>query len=262
MAPLTTGTSYQARSTVSELARSETSFSDSIALLLDRMDIRRAETAEERENIFRFRYQAYLREGAILPNYAGTFSDPYDEAENAYLFGLYLDGELASSIRIHVGSREHPYFPTLEAFSDILQSEVDAGKIIIDSTRFVSDESLSRLHRGLPYVTVRLSWMAAVHFGAEHLLAAVRSEHQAFYRRVFHHRLICEARPYPKLTKPICLMTAYYRTVAEDVYRRYPFFRSTFFERRMLYERGATQELPPSEEDFTPHLSEAPQLAG
>ena len=262
MAPVTTGTSRQARSTVSELARSETGFSDSVARLLDRIDVRRAETPEQRENIFRLRYEAYLREGAISPNYTRTFSDPYDETENAYLFGLYLDGELASSIRIHVGSREHPDFPTLEAFSDVLQPEVDAGKIVINSTRFVSDESLSRLHRGLPYITVRLSWMAAVHFRAEHLLAAVRPEHQAFYRRVFHHRPICDARPYPRLVKPICLMTSYYPAAADDVYRRYPFFRSTFFERRMLYERGATLELPPSEEHLTPHVSEAPQLAG
>ena len=77
-------------------------------------------SGEERESISRLRYKAYLREGAISPNHTRTFSDPYDETDNAYLFGLYLDGELASSMRIHVGSREHPDFPTLEVFSDVL----------------------------------------------------------------------------------------------------------------------------------------------
>ena len=76
MAPLSTGTSRQSRSTVSSLSRSEIGFSESVALLLDRMDVRRAETAEERENIYRLRYQAYLREGAISPNHTKTFSDP------------------------------------------------------------------------------------------------------------------------------------------------------------------------------------------
>jgi N-acyl-L-homoserine lactone synthetase len=261
MAPVTTGTSRQSRSTVSELPRSETGFSESVALLLNRMDIRRAETPEERESIYRLRYQAYLREGAISPSHARTFSDPYDETENAYLFGLYLDGELASSIRIHIGSPDHPDFPSLGPFSDILRPEIDADKVIVDSTRFVSDEGLSRLHRGLPYATVRLSWMAAVYFNAEHLLAAVRSEHQAFYRRVFHHRLICEARPYPRLAKPICLMTAHYSTAEHDLYRRYPFFRSTFFERRMVFERD-TARLARSEERLAPLVSEAPRLAG
>ena len=39
---------------------------------------------------------------------------------------------------------------------------------------------------------------------------------------------------------PISLMTAHYRSVADEVHQRYPFFRSTFFERRMLFDR----ELP------------------
>lgn len=33
-------------------------------------------------------------------------------------------------------------------------------------------------------------------------------------------------------------MTIDYPAVAEDVHRRYPFFRSTLFERRMLFERA------------------------
>jgi hypothetical protein len=36
-------------------------------------------------------------------------------------------------------------------------------------------------------------------------------------------------------------MTVHYQTVADDVHRRYPFFRSTFFERRMLFERRPQQ---------------------
>lgn len=262
MTPLTTGTSRQSRSTVSELSPSETGFSESVALLLDRIDVRRAETLEERDNIYRLRYQAYLREGAISPNCTGTFSDPYDESENAYLFGLYLDGDLVSSLRMHIGSQDHPKFPSLEAFSDVLQPEIDAGKVVIDSTRFVSDEACSREHRGLPYVTVRLGWMAAIYFNAEHLLAAIRPEHQGFYRRTFQHRLICEARPYPRLARPICLMTTHFSEVADRLYRRYPFFRSTLFERRMMFERRGAPKSAQSEEHLTPLVSESPRLAG
>src|SRR2546430_3113896 len=56
--------------------------------------------------LFRSRYQAYMRDGTITGNASGTFSDHYDDTDNAYLFGLYIDGELASSIRIH-RSEEH-----------------------------------------------------------------------------------------------------------------------------------------------------------
>ncbi len=214
----------------------ERSFAERIAHLLDHVDYRLARRGEEREAIFRLLYRAYLRENAIAPNPAQRFSDRYDDAGNVYLFGVYVEGELAGSIRIHVPTNERPECPSLEAFPDFLRPELDAGKVIIDSSRFVSDDTLSRRYRGLPYAISRLSGMAAHHFEADHLLAAVRPEHQAFYRRTFHHRLVCEPRPYPGLTRPLSLMTADYQAYVDQVHRRFPFFRSTFFERRMLFE--------------------------
>jgi hypothetical protein len=241
----------QSRST-SDRAYSANSFSDSVSRLLDRIDCRRADTDQEREAIARLRYQAYLREGAISPNSSHRFADPYDDSENAYLFGLYIDGELASSIRMHVASPEHPDFPSLHAFADVLQPYLDAGKTIIDTTRFVADETLSRRYRGLAYATLRVSWLTGRYFNTDYSLAAVRAEHQAFYQRTFRHQLICEPRAYPRLDKPICLMTIHYRSVADDVQRRYPFFRSTFFERRMLFERPARPTAQQSHEAASP----------
>jgi hypothetical protein len=226
-------------SVASFASQSYCTFSDRVAQLLDRIDCRLADTADEREAIFRLRYAAYLREGAIAPNFAATFTDPYDETDNARLFGLYLDGELASSIRLHVASAEHRDFPSRKVFADLLEPELDAGRVIVDPTRFITDRHHSRCNPGLPHVTLRLAWLAAEHFAAEHFLVAVRTEHQAFYRRTFNHRLICAARPYPLLAKPISLMTVDYAAVAEQVHQRYPFFRSTFFERRMLFDRDA-----------------------
>lgn len=212
-------------------------FSDRVAELLNRIDCQLIDSDEDREAIARLRYQAYLREGAIAPNFSQTFSDAYDETDNVCIFGLYVDDELASSIRIHVASEEDPVFPSYEVFADLLEPEIKAGKVIVDPTRFVTDPKLSRLYPGLPYVTLRLCWLAAEHFSAEHFIVAVRAEHQAYYRRVFNHRTICGPRPYPLLKKPITLMTVRQSAVADQVHRRYPFFRSTFFERRMLFER-------------------------
>src|SRR5262249_54240769 len=212
-------------------------FSNRVAALLDRIDCRPAVSASEREAILRLRYHAYVSEGAIKASFAQTFTDPYDEADNVWLLGLYLDGELASSIRLHVASAAHPDFPTRKVFAELLEPELAAGKVIIDPTRFVTDKHHSRANPCLPYATVRLAWLAAEHFRAAHLLAAVGVEHQAFYRRTFDHRVIGEARPYPLLAQPISLMTVHYASVAGRVHRRYPFFRSTYFERRMLFDR-------------------------
>jgi N-acyl-L-homoserine lactone synthetase len=226
-------------SVASRAFKPHSGFSDRVAELLDRIDCRPAASAAEREAIFRLRYRAYLSEGTIKPSFAQSFTDPYDETDNVWLLGLYLDGELASSIRLHVASADRPDFPSLKVFAEVLEPELAAGKIIIDPTRFVTDKRHSRANPGLPYATARLAWLAAEHFRAAHLLAAVRVEHQAFYRRTFNHHVIGEARPYPLLTQPISLMTVHYASVAGRVHRRYPFFRSTFFERRMLFDRGA-----------------------
>jgi N-acyl-L-homoserine lactone synthetase len=213
------------------------SFSDRVANLLDRIDCRLAVTPEELEAVYRLRYRAYFAEGAIAPNESQRFSDAYDETDNVWIFGLYYDGELASSIRIHVASSAHPDFPSHRVFADLMDPELEAGKVIIDPTRFATDKHLSKLLPGLPYVTLRLCWLAAEYFNAEHFLVAIRTEHQAFYRRTFDHQLICDARPYPLLAKPISLMTVNFAEAADRVHRRYPFFRSSYFERRMLFQR-------------------------
>lgn len=215
------------------------SFADRVAQLLERVDYRRAESAEDCEAIFRLRYDAYLREGTISPSFGRRIADDYDETDNAWLFGLHIDGTLASSIRLNVATRAQPELPAMRVFSDVLMPELEVGKTIVDPTRFVVDYASSRTYPELAYVTVRLGWVAGDFFNADLILATVRVEHQAFYKRVFGHRPMCDARPYPSLTKPISLMTLDYPAVREPVHRRYPFFRSTYFERRMLFERPA-----------------------
>jgi N-acyl-L-homoserine lactone synthetase len=205
--------------------------------LLQRVDYRRAETAEDRDALFRLRYAAYLREGAIPASPGERYCDAFDETDNAWIFGVYVDGELASSIRLHVATRQSPALPALNVFSDLLSPEIAAGKVLIDPTRFVADRAASRRHPELCYVTTRLAVLASEYFNADLLLATVRAEHQAFYRRVFGHRLICDPRPYPSLSKPISLMALDYGMARERLVHRNPFFRSSHFERRMLFAR-------------------------
>ena len=205
--------------------------------LLSRVDYRRADTLEEREAIFRLRYAAYLQESAIPPDASGRFCDALDDTDNAWIFGIYVEGELASSIRLHVATRQLPELPALGIFSDHLSPTLAAGRTIIDPTRFVVDRAASRRYPELCYVTTRLAWLASEYFNTNLLLATVRAEHQAFYRRVFGHRLICKPRHYPSLIKPICLMALDYRLACERVVQRYPFFSSTGAERRALFGR-------------------------
>lgn len=215
------------------------SFTDRIFRALERVDYRRIESSEDRDAVYRLRYDAYVREGSIQANIAKRFTDSYDDWENAWTFGLIMDGRLASSFRMHVSTPACPDIPAAHVFPEMLRPLIDAKKVIVDPTRFVADAECARLYPELPYLTVRLGYLAAEYFNADLVLATVRAEHQAFYKRVFGHKVVCPPRPYPTLTKPISLMSLDYPAARDTIVRRHPFFRSTLFERRMLFERAA-----------------------
>jgi N-acyl-L-homoserine lactone synthetase len=216
----------------------EGSFCHRAALLLAKIDCRLATSGEEREAIFRLRFDANLRERPISRRSPGTFSDRYDGAGNVYLFGVYIDSELASSIRLHIASEQQHQCPSRDVFADVLKSKLDSGQIIIECTRFVADEHFSQLNRELPYVTLRCCVLAAEYFKADYLITVTSQPHQSFYRRALYYRPISEPRHHPELAAPVRLMALNYPAAADDLYSKYPFFRSTPAERRELFEHN------------------------
>src|SRR5262245_65973854 len=106
--------------------------------LLNRVDYRRIATAEEKDAVFRLRYQAYMREGAIAPNASETFSDSLDNSPNVSIFGVYLDGKLASSIRLHVATPACGELPALNVFAYTLGPHLAAGRIAMAPTSFAA----------------------------------------------------------------------------------------------------------------------------
>jgi len=135
-----------------------------------------------------------------------------------------------------VTSPDYPELPATAIFGDHLAEAVAMGKTVVDPSRFVVDAEFSKVYPELAYLTTRIGWMAGEYFGADLILATARREHQAFYRRIFGHRLVCGVRPYHGLTKPLSMMVLDYPGVKEKVHRRFPFFRSSYFERRSLFE--------------------------
>lgn len=206
--------------------------------LLDQVDYRLAQTPEEKEEIYKLRYRAYLREGAVTESPQQRVTDQYDDLSNSWTFGVCLHGELYSSVRISVLTSEWRESCSAEAFGEILHPRLDRGEVIIDPARFVADPDKARQFPELPYLTLRLAYMACEYFNANLGLAIVRAEHQAFYRRVFLHETIAEPRFFPGLLKPVGLMAADFRALKEKVFQRYPMMRSTAFERRMLFHRA------------------------
>src|ERR1700686_3138023 len=214
--------------------------------LLNQVDYRLARTPDEKDEIYRLRYRAYLREGAVKESADQRVIDQYDDLPNSWTFGVFIQGILCSSIRISVLTSEWRLSCSAEAFGEILNPRLDRGEIIVDPTRFVADADKAKRFPELPYVTLRLAYMACEYFNADIGLAIVRAEHQAFYRRVFLHETIAEPRFFPGLLKPVGLMAADFPAMRQKVFQRYPMMRSTAFERRMLFERSESQSSSPN----------------
>jgi hypothetical protein len=208
---------------------------DRVQHLLGQVRYRKAVSFEDREAIFRQRYDAYLREGGIDPNERGLFTDEYDDTPNGSIFGLYIGDQLCASMRIHVATAACPAMPAMWAFSDVLEPELEVGKTIVDPSRFVVAYEASRQYPALAYITARLGWLAGAHYGADIVLSTARAEHQAFYRRVFNYHVVTECRPYHTLKKPLALLFLDYKANRGDVERRYPFLCSTRSERVRIF---------------------------
>ncbi|MEM9330493.1 MAG: hypothetical protein AAGA53_04150 [Pseudomonadota bacterium] len=218
-------------------------FAEKLLGYLQKVDYKVAHTNVERNTIYRLRYDAYLREKTIKPNPSLMFHDEYDDFENCWIFGIYINDELVSSIRFHVISPEVPKGPALDVFPDIVGPMVfDEGYTLIDPTRFVVEPQAAKDYPEMPYMTLRVACMAYEFFDAEYVLATVRKEHMAFYRRVFNAEILSQPRPYPLLEKPIAIMRAHVRGVRERMARRYPIFESSLTERRMIFTKPVVSE--------------------
>lgn len=211
------------------------SFTSSIAVLSASTSCRAA-FDEDFEDVCRLRYSAYKREGALPAGAPLRFADRYDDEANTTTYGFYVEGDLAASIRLHIASRDAPEHPALRVFPEHVASWLDAGEVVVDPTRFVVDHEASRLWPRLPYLVVRLAWMAAIWHRSTRLLATVRTEHQAFYRRTFGHSVVAPARPYPSLSKPLSLMAVDPVTRRAEVQSRYPYLDSSEAERTVLFD--------------------------
>jgi hypothetical protein len=213
-------------------------FSDRVFRLLERVEHRCADTPFEREAVYRLRYEAYVRQGLIEPRADGRLYDKtLDEAPNAWLTTTFIDGELASTFRVHVAADETGVLPSLGVFSDVITPRLRMGRVLVDPTRLAAQLEFARKLPELSYIALRPAWLPGEYFEADFGLISIVEQHQAFYRRVFGYAPWCEPRDYPNFNRKVACMGVDFRAKRERVEARYPFFRSTWAERNALFSR-------------------------
>ena len=139
-----------------------------------------------------------------------------------------------------------PWSPSMKAFGDIVDPLLAEGQTFICPSRFAADPDWSKVYPQIPYLT-----LAACRHG---LLAfrrrptAFRPSARttpAFYKRIYHAEQISEARSYPGVYNMVVLYRADVHAIRELSFQRFPFFKSTPMEQRMMFGRPLRGELAP-----------------
>lgn len=210
-------------------------FAGTLIDILDRVSYRPVQLSDLEDPVYRVRYEAYRREEFIPYNSERIAGDKYDFTENAYCFGVYIDEELVSSIRFHHVTPTLRYSPSRTIWPELLDPILDAGSTYLDPSRFTADHEAALAYPALPYLTTRIIVMASDYFGVHYTLSSVRPEHGAFYKRIFSSEQVGELRYYDGLQFPVVMYSADVPRVLPGIYRRFPFYRSTFEEQRSLF---------------------------
>ena len=148
--------------------RQASRFADRVQRLLERVEYRRADSPADKAAIYRLRHDAYMRAGTVEPKASGMFHDPMDEKNNAWLIGLFIDGELAGALRLHISASLSVPLPELASFQDLIGPQLAAGLTLIDGSRFDFVEE--------PPVVAAALWICSAVSAADSCLFALCGE--------------------------------------------------------------------------------------
>lgn len=222
-------------------------FSDKLMQLLDRVEYRRVEAGEDMEEVARIRYKAY-KAGSVmqLGDESPLLIDEADFDSHAYVFGIYYEERLISTVRLHHVTPEHRVTSSGKVFPNEINAFLDAGMTLIDPVRLAADPEVWSEMPAIPYLTLRLATMATDYFQADRCLQMVKPAHAAFYKRVFDADFVASPKSnHGKFIIDLMLLATRVKEVLPSLYVRFPFFKSEPFERRMLFERGEEMQFSP-----------------
>ena len=208
---------------------------------LEHVDYRLAETGEEKDESIVCATAPICAKAPSLPSESERVTDRLRRRAE-YLDFRRLSSTANSTVRFASASltSEMAGLPVVECsaiFCIPNSTGARSSSIPLASSPIPKGEDVSRT--SLCYACGSARSRAAISMPIS-ALPAVRPEHQAFYRQVFLQQPLGEPRLFPGLIKPVGLMAADYPAIREKVFQRFPFLRSSAFERRMLFERSAS----------------------
>lgn len=211
-------------------------FNEKVLSVMDGIEYRRIDLIEEMQDIGRIRSEAYTIANLLTLD-GQPLIDEVDFDSHAYVFGVYHEGILASTVRLHHVTPDHRVTTTFSIFPDELNAWLDDGKSLIDPVRLAANPEIMKEVPSLPYITLRLAIMAARHLGADYVIQLSTPQHAAFYKRVFLAREVAAPIIGGSFNIPLGLHATSSTDTDIAIHTRFPFFHSTLEERSALFDR-------------------------
>ena len=202
--------------------------------MLHEIEYRKVRCAEDLEPIAKLRQKAYDQHEILAkPVDIGNLRGDLDP--DVHVFGVFHRERLVASIRFDVLSPERRDSTCMHYFGDVLTPLLDQGFRFLDPTRFSVDPEVDRSMAALPFITLRLSVLAMIHFNCDFGLCMLRRSHVGFYRKYFRATQICPFRTFEIAREPYGLFSIP-RRAEDQIIARYPPFGSIAAERRLLFD--------------------------
>ena len=105
--------------------------------------------------------------------------------------------------------------------------------------------------------------MACFHFNAPYCLSTIQEDHAGFYKRIYRSRPIGDARPYRGVINCFALLyQADVLAIREETYARFPFFKSTPMEQRLMFSKPPTRRKRPADHPADREILSRRRLTG
>lgn len=237
-----------------------THFTSGLFSLLERVEYRRIISQEDFDAVGRLRAKSYAHQNVLEKAPSDKLIDDIDYHPNASVIGVFIDGAMISTLRIHNVNAQNRAGISMTHFADVLNPMLDKGMTFIDPARFASDPALMWEYPAIPYITLRIAAMASLYFNVDMCLSCVNKEIASFYNRSFGSEEIAPARKLIGVTYPFALYGARIDSITERISTRFPFFKSQPYERHMMFGKIEDLAYPPM--NILPSAKYANQVRG
>lgn len=222
--------------------------------ILEHTEYRLMNRSEDYESILRLRYKSFLSANLISPSPDRVLKFPGDE--NSDIFGVFIDGVLASTIRVDHIVQPYQTESPFRQFDRVMPAELTNA---VGAFAFAADPHLSTQYRSIPWLTLRLWLVGAEYFNAKNLLVIARREQIAFYKRSFYSEKISVSADAQGIEW--ILLSSPFEKIKNKLYSRFPFLTSTAIEQRLLFghanEEATALTVLPSAKYYGNYSSEA-----